>query len=108
MIRELAGEWKNVSIVICNTLIVDFLRKNDIKLLVRGVRGVDDFSFEFELSMINKTLAPDIETIILPTDPAYFVLRSSTIRELASFNADVSGLVPGHVVDALKEKYCPS
>ena len=105
MINELALEWKNVSVAICDVLIVDFLHKNDIKLLVRGVRGTNDFSYEFDLSMINKSLAPGIETVFLATDPDYFVLRSSNIKELASFGADLGGLVPNHVARALKEKY---
>ncbi|GHU79802.1 phosphopantetheine adenylyltransferase [Spirochaetia bacterium] len=69
MITELVKDRQNVSVVICDSLIVDFLQKQDIKLLVRGVRGVDDFSYEFELSMMNKSLDPRIETIFMTTDP---------------------------------------
>ncbi|WP_461252393.1 pantetheine-phosphate adenylyltransferase, partial [Treponema sp. R8-4-B8] len=85
MIRELIKDYKNVSVTVCDCLIVDFLKKMDIKLLLRGVRGVEDFSYEFELSMMNRTLDPDIETIFMTTDPEYFVIRSSSIKELASF-----------------------
>jgi pantetheine-phosphate adenylyltransferase len=84
---------------------VDFLRRRDIRLLVRGVRGVDDFSYEFELSMMNKALNPRIETIFMTTDPEYFVLRSSSIKELASFHGDITGMVPPLVAEALKAKY---
>jgi pantetheine-phosphate adenylyltransferase len=105
MITELARDRKNVSVVICDSLIVDFLQKQDIRLLVRGVRGVDDFSYEFELSMMNKSLDPRIETIFMTTDPEYFVLRSSSIKELASFHGNVAGMVPPLVAEALKAKY---
>jgi pantetheine-phosphate adenylyltransferase len=105
MIRELVAGRKNVSVSVCDSLIVDFLRKKDIKLLIRGVRGVDDFSYEFEVSMMNKALDPGIETIFMTTDPKYFVLRSSTIKELASFQGNVSGMVPALVAEALKGKY---
>jgi len=105
MVRELVVQKENVSVCVCDTLIVDFLRKNDIKLLIRGVRGVDDFSYEFEISMMNKALDPGIETIFMTTDPKYFVLRSSTIKELASFHGNVSGMVPALVDEALKGKY---
>jgi len=105
MIRELVKDKKNVSVVICDNLIVDFLKKLNIKLLVRGVRGLEDFSYEFELSMMNRTLDPEIETIFMTTDPEYFVIRSSSIKELASFNGDLRKMVPPLVAKALKEKY---
>ena len=105
MLRALTTDWKNVSVTVCDALIVDFLQQRDIKLLVRGVRGLDDFSYEFELSMMNKALDPRIETIFMTTDPEYFVLRSSSIKELASFHGNVSGMVPPLVAEALREKY---
>ena len=105
MIRELVKDRKNVSVTVCGCLIVDFLKKSGIKLLIRGVRGLEDFSYEFELSMMNRTLDPEIETIFMTTDPEYFVIRSSSIKELASFNGDLHGMVPPLVAKALKEKY---
>jgi len=105
MIEELVKDLKNVSVTICDCLIVDFLKENGIKLLVRGVRGLEDFSYEFELSMMNRTLDPQIETIFMTTDPEYFVIRSSSIKELASFNGNLHGMVPPLVVKALKDKY---
>jgi pantetheine-phosphate adenylyltransferase len=105
MIRELVKDRKNVSVTVCGCLIVDFLKKNGINLLIRGVRGLEDFSYEFELSMMNKALDPEIETIFMTTDPEYFVIRSSSIKELASFHGDLHGMVPQLVAEALKEKY---
>jgi len=105
MIKELVKDLKNVSVNVCDCLIVDFMKKNDIKLLVRGVRGLEDFSYEFELSMMNRTLDREIETIFMTTDPEYFVIRSSSIKELASFNGNLHGMVPPLVAKALKNKY---
>jgi pantetheine-phosphate adenylyltransferase len=105
LIKELTKERKNISVAVCDSLIVEFMKERDIKLLVRGVRGVNDFSYEFELSMMNKALASDIETIFMTTDPAYFVLRSSAIKELASFQGDISAMVPPLVARALKTKF---
>ena len=105
MIFELVKEWKNVSAAVCDTLIVDFMRENNIKLLLRGVRGLEDFSYEFEVSMMNKMLDNKIETIFMTTDPEFFVMRSSSIKEVASFNGNLEGMVPPLVVKALKEKY---
>jgi len=105
MIRELVKDRKNVTVAICDCLIVDFLQKMGINLLIRGVRGLEDFSYEFELSMMNKALDPEIETIFMTTDPEYFVIRSSSIKELASFNGNLHDMVPPLVAQALKEKY---
>ena len=105
MLRQLIGNYGNVSISVCDSLIVEFMQKQNIKILIRGVRGMEDFSYEFEVSMMNKALDPGIETIFLTTDPEYFVLRSSSIKEVASFNGNISGMVPPLVAQALKEKY---
>ena len=105
MMRRLAADYDNVTVTVCDSLIVDFLRKEDIKLLVRGVRGMDDFSYEFELSMVYKALDPDIETLFMTTDPEYFVLRSSSIKEIAAFQGNVSEMVPPLVAEALGKKY---
>jgi pantetheine-phosphate adenylyltransferase len=105
MLRELTKPWKNVSVILWDSLIVDFMKLHEVRLMVRGVRGVNDFAYEFELSMMNKALDPRIETIFMTTDPEYFVLRSSAIKELASFHGDVSAMVPPLVAEALKIKY---
>jgi len=104
MVSALVKPWKNVSVAVCTGLIVDFLKKNDIPVIIRGVRG-GDFSYEFELSMMNRALNPEIETIFLTTDPAYLVIRSSAIKELASFGVNISSMVPPVVEAALKVKF---
>lgn len=105
MMKEIVKPWSNVSVGLCDTLVVEYALKRDIRVLIRGVRGVTDFSYEFDLSMMNRSLNPSIETIFMTTDPQYFVLRSSAIKELASFGGDVSQMVPPLVVDALKSKF---
>jgi pantetheine-phosphate adenylyltransferase len=105
VMKELVRPWKNVTVGLCETLIVDYLRERDIRVLVRGVRGVTDFSYEFDLSMMNRSLNPSIETIFMTTDPRYFVLRSSAIKELASFGGDISTMVPEQVASILKAKF---
>jgi pantetheine-phosphate adenylyltransferase len=105
MIRQLTADCGNVSVSICESLIVDFLQKQGIKILVRGVRGMEDFTYEFDLSMMNKALDSSIDTIFMTTDPEYFVIRSSSIKEVASFQGNISGMVPPLVAEALREKY---
>jgi pantetheine-phosphate adenylyltransferase len=94
MLETLFSGRKNVSVAVCDSLIVDFLKKMDIKLMIRGVRGVNDFLYEFEISMMNKALDGKVETVFMTTDPKYLVLRSSAIKEVASFGGDVSAIVP--------------
>ena len=98
---------KNVHCRIWDSLIVDYMKQEGIQVLIRGIRGMEDFSYEFELSMMNKALHPGIETFFMTTDPRYIVLRSSSIKELASFRGDVSLMVPPIVVEALKAKFPP-
>jgi pantetheine-phosphate adenylyltransferase len=105
MMKEMVKPWKNVACSAWDSLIVDFMKNENIRLLIRGVRGMDDFSHEFELSMMNKALYPHIETFFMTTDPRYIVLRSSSIKELASFRGDVSLMVPPLVAGALKKKF---
>ncbi|MDR2343676.1 MAG: pantetheine-phosphate adenylyltransferase [Spirochaetaceae bacterium] len=105
MMTEMVKEWKNVTVTLCDTLIVDLLKQLNIKVMVRGVRNVLDFFYESELSMMNKALSPGIETIFMMTRPEYLVLRASSVRELAAFNGDLSALVPPVVVNALRKKY---
>ncbi|MBU0928733.1 MAG: pantetheine-phosphate adenylyltransferase [Spirochaetes bacterium] len=100
--QELVAPWPNVEVHTCDTLIVEFARRHDCRVLLRGVRSVQDFSYEFELSILNKGVGPEIETFFMPTDQKFFVLRSSAIKELASFGGDVGGMVPPVVERALK------
>ncbi|HAP44413.1 MAG: pantetheine-phosphate adenylyltransferase [Spirochaetes bacterium GWD1_61_31] len=100
--REIIAPWPNVSLHCYDSLIVNFAKEHHCKVLLRGVRSVQDFSYEFELSVMNKGLDPDIETFFMPTDSKYFVLRSSAIKELASFGGDVSSMVPPVVAKALR------
>jgi pantetheine-phosphate adenylyltransferase len=107
LLVELLGGYPNVSVHLCDTLIVNFARDHECKVLVRGVRSVPDFSYEFELSIMNKGLNPAVETIFIPTDPKYFVLRSSAIKELAAYDGDLSTMVPPNVASAVKAKFSP-
>lgn len=104
LLSESVKDLSGVKVTLCNKLIVDYAVENDIKVILRGIRNVADFGYEFELSMMNKQLKSSIETIFLPTDPKYFVLRSSSIKELLNFHADISGMVPAHVEKLLKRK----
>jgi pantetheine-phosphate adenylyltransferase len=105
MVCELIKPWKNVAVESSPALTVDFMRDRGIKILVRGVRGALDFPYEFDLSLWNKTLSPEIETIFLVADPRYSLVSSSAVKELASFHQDLSPYIPPLVEAALKRRF---
>jgi pantetheine-phosphate adenylyltransferase len=105
MVSDLVKPWKNVSVDHSGGLLVDFMRDRGGRVVVRGIRGPQDFSFELDLALWNKTLAPDIETLFIPADPRYALLSSSAIKELASYHRDLSSLVPPGVAEALRKLY---
>jgi pantetheine-phosphate adenylyltransferase len=104
MMTELAQGMQNVTVSTWNGLIVDFADRIGVHVIVRGVRALADFDYEFELSLMNRSLNPRIETIFLPTDQKYSVIRSSAIKDIATFGGDISGMVPPNVAKALHEK----
>jgi len=106
--EQLVAPWPNVKVKLCDTLVVEYARNNGYRVLIRGVRGLSDFAYEFDLSLMNKSLDPEVETVFMTTDPRYFVLRSSSIKELASFGGDVTTMVPPLIAKALHEKYPPT
>lgn len=105
LIRGMVSDWSTISVHSWNSLIVEYARMNDAHVLIRGVRNLADFSYEFDLAMMNRGLNPGIETVFLSTDPQYFVLRSSAIKELAALGGDVSSMVPPAVAALLRKKY---
>ncbi len=107
MMKALAEGLANVSVSIWDGLIVDFAERIGVHVIVRGVRALADFDYEFELSQMNRSLNPKVETIFLPTDQKYSVLRSSAIKDVARFGGDFSGMVPPVVARALREKLGP-
>ena len=87
-----------------DTLLVDFARRHGARALVKGLRAISDFEYEFEMNQLNRKLAPDIESVYMMASPQYSFLRSSGIKEIATFGADVADLVPDAVAKALHER----
>ncbi len=104
MLKEMLSGLDNLRVVTYGGLIVDYAKANNISVLIRGVRALVDFGYEFELAMTNKQLNPSLEVLFMPTDPNYFVLRSSAIKEMAAFGADVSSMVPLSVARKLQSR----
>ncbi|MCH5291415.1 MAG: pantetheine-phosphate adenylyltransferase [Treponema sp.] len=104
LLSELTAPYRNVCVHQWGSLIVDYCRKVSANVLIRGVRNAHDFSYEFDLSLVNSSLDKDVQTLFLPTDQRYVLVRSSNIKELAKFGGDISGMVPPSVENALKAR----
>ncbi len=101
MISKMTEGLKNISIHTWNGLIVDYCKNNEVDVLVRGIRNANDFAYEFDLSLMNKSLG-NVETLMLPTEQKYVIVRSSSIKELAKFGGDITGMVPEFIAEKVK------
>lgn len=104
LVKEAFANNPKISVVGYSGLTVDVCRKIDAQVMVRGLRVFSDFEFEFRMALANHRLAPDIEIIALITSEEHTFLSSSTVREIATLDGDVSSMVPAHVDTALKRK----
>ncbi len=86
-------------------LLVDYVKQTQADVIVRGLRAVTDFEYEMQMSMFNKVLYPDIETLFMVTGDKYSFLSSSLVKEVASYKGDISSFVPKEVENKLKEKF---
>ena len=100
MLREACRGFDNVRVDGFTGLLTDFCAQHDIRAIVKGLRAVSDFDYELQMAQMNASLA-DVETVFVPTSPAYSFLASSLVKEVAMFGGDVSGLVPDFVLERL-------
>jgi pantetheine-phosphate adenylyltransferase len=101
LIERSLGELSNVRVVEYTGLTVEFSRQVGAKVMIRGLRASSDFDYEFQMALMNKQLAPDLETAFLTTSTDHQFLSSSLIKEVAHLGGDVRSFVPAHVADAL-------
>ncbi len=105
MVEESVRGRGNVEIDVIEGLLVDYARRRGAHIVVRGLRGLSDFEYEFEMSLMNKHMYPELETVFLVSDEKWFYLSASRMRELASFGADIREFVPPGVADRLRDKF---
>ncbi|MBA7554046.1 Phosphopantetheine adenylyltransferase [subsurface metagenome] len=101
MIREATKKIEKVEVKSFSGLLTDFVRKNKANIIIRGMRAISDFEHESQLALMNKRLAPEIETIFMVTCAKYSYLNSSIVKEIASLNGKISQLVPEIVEERL-------
>jgi pantetheine-phosphate adenylyltransferase len=105
MIKETLKNKKNVLVESFDGLLVDYAVQNDANVIVRGLRALSDFEFEFQMALMNRKLNRDVQSIFLMTDYKWFYISSTIIKEAASLGGDISGLVPPIVNRKLREKF---
>ncbi|NGP77593.1 pantetheine-phosphate adenylyltransferase [Balneolaceae bacterium YR4-1] len=99
-------EWaKKVEVEQFTGLLVDFAKKKNAKTLVRGVRQISDFEYEFRMALTNRRLAPEVDTIFLMPNEQLTFISASLVKEVAYWDGDLSSFVPAHVAKALREKF---
>ncbi len=94
----------NVKVIPFEGLLVEFVRKMEAQMVVRGLRAITDFEYELQMAQTNHKLEPDLETIFLTTGLEYSYLSSSTVKEVAAFGGDISQFVPDIVIERMREK----
>ncbi len=105
MAKDALSHLSNVEVALHKGLVVDFAKKVDAHTIIRGIRAVSDYEYEFQIALMNKKIYPVIDTVFLLPDERYTYLNSSIIRELASYGQDVSEFVPKSVIVALHDKF---
>ncbi|NCO23610.1 MAG: pantetheine-phosphate adenylyltransferase [Candidatus Infernicultor aquiphilus] len=104
MIKEVTKNLEKVKIQSFSGLLIDFMKSNKANIIIRGMRAISDFEHESQLALMNKRLAPEIETIFMVTCSKYSYLDSSIVKEIASLNGCINQLVPEIVEKKLREK----
>lgn len=104
MIDNEIRDLPNVSCDVFSGLLVDFAKQNGATVIVKGLRTVADFEYEFQMALLNKALNPEYETMFLMTDTKYSYISSSMVKEVAKYNGELNGLVSKNVIAKIKDK----
>jgi pantetheine-phosphate adenylyltransferase len=103
-LADAASDLANVEVEIFSDLLVEFARRNKANAIVKGLRAISDFEYEFEMNQLNRKLAPEIESMYIFASAHYSFLSSTGVKEMATFGGDVGDLVPAPVAEALVER----
>ena len=107
LLQEVLGRYPQIRVDSFDGLLVDYAREQGARVLIRGMRALSDFEYEFEMALMNAHMHPDLETVFLMTSSRWFYVSASRVRELVRFGADVSEFVPQSVHRRLRQKLAP-
>ena len=105
LIRQVIKNMRNISVESFDGLLIDFATKKNASTIVRGLRAVSDFEYELQIAQTNHKMNPEIDTVFLTTSLDYSYLSSSIVREIASYNGDISNFVPREIIPSIYAKY---
>ena len=104
LLREVTGDWNNVEVDAFDGLLVDYALDKEAKVILRGIRAVSDYEYEFQMALMNRRLKSSIETVFLVPAEAYSYLSSTLVKEVFNLGGSITGLVPSVVEDYMKQK----
>lgn len=104
MLQEVTRTLENVSVATFDGLMVEFARKEGASAVLRGIRAISDYEYEFQMALMNRRLAPEIETVFLQPAGRYSFISSRMLKEVFTFGGDVTGLVPPNVLKRLRDR----
>ena len=104
MLKEVTANLPNVEVQSFEGLLIDFVRKNDARVIVRGLRAITDFEYELQMAQTNRVIAPEVDTIFLTTNLRYSYLSSSIVKEIAEFDGEISAFLHPAVAEKVREK----
>jgi pantetheine-phosphate adenylyltransferase len=104
MAEEALADINNVKVFAFSGLLANFMRSQDSKVIIRGLRAMSDFEYEFQMALMNRQLAPDLETFFIVTEPQYSYLSSSAVKNVFQFGGDISSMVPECVRKRMRGK----
>ncbi|WP_119067926.1 pantetheine-phosphate adenylyltransferase [Rubrobacter indicoceani] len=105
LVRAAVGHIGNVEVEVMSGLLIDFARERDIRVVVKGLRDVRDFGAEQEQALLNRTMAPEIETVFVVSDVRYGFVSSSAVREISLHGGEVREMVPGGILEDVQRLY---
>ena len=105
MIQNSVKHIPNVEIDCTGGLLNEYVKSKNATIIIRGLRALSDFEYEFQMALLNKALNPEYETMFMMTNTKYSYISSSMVKELAGFHGDLTGLVPCEIIETIEEKY---
>lgn len=104
LLKSAVSDYPNVEVRSFSGLLVDFMREIDAKVVIKGIRAVSDFEYEFQMALTNKALYPELETLFLHTGQEYMFLSSSVVKEIARYGGSLKGLVPDELIPIIGKR----
>ena len=105
MLKTVTKHLENVEVIAFSGLLADFMRQNNYYIIIKGLRAVSDFEYEFQMALTNRTLFDKIETVFIPSSSEFMFLSSSIVKEVAKYNGDLTPLVPKELVPRITSRF---